>query len=69
MIAEGRLLRLGSRALRDRVVALKRSGMRTEPAFAQLLGLGGDPYRAVLELEGESDEALRDRLRRAGLLR
>ncbi len=32
--------------------------MKTRPAFAQLLGTEGDPYRMMLELEARSDEQL-----------
>jgi hypothetical protein len=44
--------------LRERVRALKREGMGTEPAIAHLLGLEGDPYEAVLALEETPEEAL-----------
>ncbi len=58
MLVEGRLLRLGGAALRRRVVALKQDGLATEPAFARVLELAGDPYKALLSLEAEPDEAL-----------
>lgn len=51
---EQRLLAL-SPDLRPAVSALKRSGMKTEPAFAETLGLPGDPYVAILGLE-QTDE-------------
>ena len=38
------------------VKELKEKGVKTEPAFARLLGLDGDPYVAVLGLENVSDE-------------
>ncbi|MGE0549894.1 MAG: DUF4269 domain-containing protein [Kofleriaceae bacterium] len=58
MIVEGRLLAIGGSALRDQVRRLKRSGVKTEPAFAMLLGLDGDPYQAMLALESWSSEQL-----------
>ena len=58
MVIEARLLALGGAALRRRIVALKRSGVKTEPAFAQCLGLDGDPYLALLDLEALDDSRL-----------
>lgn len=55
---ERRLLALGGDALRETVMALRRRGLKTEPAFAAALGLTGDPYVALLALEGLPDEAL-----------
>lgn len=54
---EQRLLGLSSKLIRD-VTELKQNGLKTEPAFAQLLLLEGDPYQAILDLETYSDEAL-----------
>lgn len=59
MIVEGRLLVIGGRALRERVRALKQRGAKTEPAFAQVLGLSGDPFEVLLELERWPTERLR----------
>lgn len=50
MIAEYELLRKHGEPLRQQVIQLKRQGLKTEPAFAQALGLAGDPYQALLYL-------------------
>ncbi|WP_434054298.1 MAG: DUF4269 domain-containing protein [Roseibium sp.] len=44
--------------LRERIVELKQGGMKTEPVFARVLDLVGDPYEALLRLEGQSDDRL-----------
>ncbi|WP_059103522.1 DUF4269 domain-containing protein [Shouchella shacheensis] len=35
-------------AMREKVMMLKESGYKTEPAFCKVLGLRGDPYEALL---------------------
>ncbi len=65
-LVEKRLLDLGVPELRTAVVAAKRSGRKTEPAFADLLKLDGDAYEARLALEQLDDNALHALLRRAG---
>jgi hypothetical protein len=65
MIIEGRLLSLGASVrLRERVLALRQTGVKTEPAFAKLLGLAGDPYAALLALESQSSAELKALLAR-----
>lgn len=55
MIAEYKVLESAGDELRRAVVRLKRRGLKTEPAFARLLGLEGDPYEAMLRVGGMSD--------------
>lgn len=64
---ERRLLALGGEALRAAVMERRRDGMKTEPAFADVLRLGGDPYVALLDLEAASDDALAQMLRSSRL--
>jgi hypothetical protein len=56
---EQRLSALLGDDFRSRAVDLKRQGVKTEPAFAALLGLAGDPYEALLTLEAWSDDRRR----------
>lgn len=55
---ERRLLALFGVDFQSRVVALKRQGIKTEPAFAALLKLPGDPYEALLTLGAWTDDRL-----------
>jgi hypothetical protein len=58
LVVEARLLAVGGAPLRQQVLALKAGGVKTEPAFAQVLGLPGDPYHALLTLEACDEAAL-----------
>lgn len=59
MAVEARLLAIGGGELCRRVRAAKEAGMKTEPAFAWVLGLvTDDPYRALLDLETASHPEL-----------
>ncbi|WHY19876.1 DUF4269 domain-containing protein [Paenibacillus sp. G2S3] len=51
MIVEAEILAQMDDDFRERIIFLKTSGWKTEPAFAKALGLEGDPYEALLELE------------------
>ena len=55
---EQRLLSIGGEAIRTLVKVERCKGLKTEPAFAAVLNLSGNPYEALLELETWSDEAL-----------
>ncbi len=48
MLAEHAILQAEGEEFRRRIVALKRSGVKTEPAFGLLLGLD-DPYAQLLD--------------------
>lgn len=56
MLVEARVLRMLGGEFRRRVLELKEKGVKTEPAFARLLKLEGEPYAAVLGLENVPDE-------------
>ena len=51
MIIENKILNTMGSAFRNQIISLKKKGYKTEPAFAKLLGLQGDPYEALLEVE------------------
>jgi len=59
LVVEARLLAAGGTTLQEKVRDLKAQGVKTEPAFAKLLALPGDPYQALLNLETYSDQELR----------
>lgn len=51
MIVEKKILDLKGENFRKRVIELKRKGLKTEPALAELLGLEGNPYEGLLNLD------------------
>lgn len=51
MLIENKILQQEGKEFRKKIIALKEQGYKTEPAFAELLGLEGNPYEALLELE------------------
>lgn len=59
---ERRLLALGGDAFRAAIRAARARGLKTEPAFAEALGLAGDPYAALLALGAEDDGKLSIRI-------
>lgn len=50
LLVEARLLARGGARLRRAVATLRRSGLKTEPAFARALGLEGDAYERLWTL-------------------
>jgi hypothetical protein len=58
LVVEQAILQVGGETWRQAVQRLKQQGLKTEPAFALLLNLPGDPYDALLALEGKSSSEL-----------
>ena len=65
-VIERRLLQLGGPAFRVEVLRMRGQGLKTEPTFASLLGLKGDPYRALLDIDAWTDDRLGLLLAEAG---
>lgn len=51
MIIECKLLQHHGESFRKKIVALKTKGLSTEEAFANILGIQGDPYEGLLNFE------------------
>lgn len=49
MLIEYRIMEEKDDDFKQEILALKRSGLKTEPAFAAVLGIPGDPYMGLLE--------------------
>lgn len=63
LLIEHRILTLAGEDFKNRIIELKQDGLKTEPAFASLLQLSGDPYQALLALENQSDNLLKQMIR------
>lgn len=50
MIIENRILKEKGEEFKQGILKLKSKGMKTEPAFAKLLGIDGNPYSELLKL-------------------
>ncbi|WP_340065834.1 DUF4269 domain-containing protein [Ascidiimonas aurantiaca] len=50
LVIEDKILRQKGEAFKEEIISLKKSGLKTEKAFAQLLGLKGNPFKVLLEL-------------------
>ena len=63
MVVEARLLAIGGEQTRRAIRRLKRSGLKTEPAFACHFEIDGDSYEALLQLSRLSVDELRERVK------
>jgi hypothetical protein len=68
-VVERRVLTFGGRDFREAVLALRQRGIKTEPAFAAVLGLRSDPYVALLDLGEQGDQLLISVLRAQGFVK
>ena len=50
VLVEHHILEQKGTRFKQQIIALKKAGIKTEPAFAALLGLTGDPYKALLKI-------------------
>ena len=56
MMNEYFILKKSGEAFKEKIIEMKKKGIKTEPAFAQLLGLEGDPFEALLDYPAELPE-------------
>jgi Domain of unknown function (DUF4269) len=50
LLIEDKILQMKGEEFKRKIIALKLSGIKTEPAFAYLLNMSGDPYESLLSL-------------------
>lgn len=62
MIVEARILEMTDEKFRKKIISIKSNGIKTEPAFAQVIGLSGDPYIEMLKLYELNENELMDLL-------
>lgn len=56
---EEKILEYGGKAVAQKIRAFKNQGIKTEPAFAKLIGIRGDPYHGIAALAKLTTEELR----------
>ena len=54
MLVEHQILEQKGKDFKAKIITLKKLGVKTEPAFAQLLGLKGNPYTELLKYSNKS---------------
>jgi len=59
-LVEERLLKIGGVPFAEKIKEARLSGIKTEPAFAKVLGLRGDPYDELLLIQKKSNQELKD---------
>jgi predicted metalloenzyme YecM len=60
-LVEGRILKIAGKKFRESIIQLKKAGLKTEPAFGQLLELN-EPYRELIKLSYLNDREIKQRL-------
>lgn len=63
MVAEHRVLGILGQQGRESILSLKAGGLKTEPAFARLMKLEGNPYQRLLEVYDWEPERLTEYLK------
>ena len=58
-LTEERLLKLGGPLFKEKILTLRKEGLKTEPAFAKALNLAGDPFEELLKLQTYSNNDLK----------
>ena len=58
MLIEYQLLVKHGSVFREKIIELKKQGFKTEPAFAFLLGLKGNPYEELLKYENDQSQII-----------
>lgn len=58
MIVEERILKIANKSFKKEIIRLKKAGMKTEPAFARVLKLEGNPYNELLKFESLDDKEI-----------
>jgi predicted metalloenzyme YecM len=59
---EERLLKVGGPSLREKILVLRKRGVKTEPAFGEVLKIVGDPYETLSRWHSASEEQLEQRI-------